>query len=101
MLSALAITPEPVRSSLLRGTRLRNHVLHLFHQSWAMVRNPVLDGPLDAAGANRLPVLDLIYARGIEHLEVLERIAVHDDQIGTIALTNAAELILLAEDAGV
>ena len=36
-------------------------------------------------GLDRPAILDLVYARGVQHLEVLERIAVHHDQVGLFA----------------
>lgn len=50
---------------------LCNHFFDLFHQRWTVIRNPVLDGPLDAARVNRLAVFDLIHARRIKHFQIL------------------------------
>src|SRR5437764_234607 len=66
-----------------------------------MIWNAILDGPLDSAAAHGLPISDLIDPGGIEHLEILEWIAVDDDEIGAEARPDASELGLLAEDARV
>ena len=50
---------------------------------------PVLD---------HLPVTDLVDAGRVKHFEILERVAVDDDQIGFEADAHAAELAFLAQN---
>ena len=66
-----------------------------------MVGAAVFNRPLDAAGAHRLAVADLFDARGVEHFQVFERVAVDDDEVGREACADAAQAFLLAEDARV
>src|SRR5712692_275213 len=94
--SLQACTPSPA-CSLARSfcctfsPSLRYHLLNLSHQSRTVIRNPVLDRPFDSAGVRGLAVFDLIHARRIEHLQVLERISVHHDQVSQVTRAYAAE----------
>src|ERR1041385_4867009 len=83
------------------GARFGDQLFDLGHERGAVVGNAVLDGPLDAAGAHGLAVLDVVDTRGVQHLQVLEWVAVHDDEIRLEPLPHATELGLLAEDARV
>ena len=67
----------------------------------AVIGNAILDRPLDAAGAHRLAVTDRLGARRIQHLEVLERVPVHHDQVGQVPRADPADPVLHAEDARV
>src|ERR1035437_4213103 len=72
-------------------------LLDLPHELRAVVRNAVLDYPLGAERADFLAVADGACAARVQHLDVLERVAVHDDEVGGPADPHVAELVFLAE----
>src|SRR4051812_47632964 len=91
----------PVRPGVPVQTRLGDELFDFFHQGGAVVRYSVLDRPLHTTRVHRLSILDVVDARGIEHLQVFQWVAVHDDEIGLESLPHASELGLLAEYARV
>src|SRR5512135_2463588 len=84
-----------------RGAGLGYHVLELAHQPGHVIGDAVLDGPLHPAGVDGLAVLHHVHPGRVEHLEVLERVAVHDDQVGRVAGPDPPEPLFLPEDPGV
>src|SRR5580698_9616308 len=50
---------------------------------------------------NGLAIADFVDPGGVEHLEILERIAVDDDQVGVPTRAYAAKVVLLSQDSGV
>src|SRR2546425_4770255 len=78
-------------------TRLSYHLLDLSHQSRPVIGDTVLDRPLDSAGVDGLAVSDFVDAGRIKHLQILERIAVHDDEVGCKPRADAAQLLFLAK----
>src|SRR5262245_57700442 len=97
---------EPGRSRITRGLRpslpLRSSfgddLLHFAHQPGSVVRNAVLDGPFDSAATDLATVPNRGGPSGVEHLQVLERVAVHHDQVREMPNPHSAELVLFAED---
>lgn len=75
---------KPLRLRQARGLSyfagVGYQALYFFHQLGRVIRNAVFDSPLDAAGG----------LAGIEHLQILEGIAVHDDQIRRPSGAHAA-----------
>lgn len=61
---------------------LSHHLPDFPRQGRRMIWNPILDGPFDPAAMYLLPVTDFIHARRIQHLDILQRIPVHNNQIG-------------------
>ena len=97
-----------------RCARARDdHVLDLAHQRRHVVRDAVLDRPLDAAAVRALhlvvrPERRVVRRRPavqqhdvgavrVQQLQVLERVAVDDQQVGDEAFADLAEPILHAE----
>src|SRR5205085_11192130 len=63
-----------------------------------VIRDAVLDRPLDTACVDGLPVSDHVNAGRIQHLEIFERVAVDDDQIGEVTGPHAAQAIIYAQN---
>src|ERR1022692_1051241 len=89
---------RPRRSAL---TCLRDHLLDARHQLRDVIGDAILDGPLHAAGVHLLAVADLFNAARVEHLQVLQRIAVDHNQVGGEPGAHAPQFLLLPEDFGV
>src|SRR5665811_551686 len=116
LLPALYPRPRRASSSISRGryrvglrtslatslrSRVRHHRLHVRKQCWRVVRDAILDGPLHAARAYDLPVTHVVDARGVEHLQILERIVVHHDQVGEEPSAHASKVGLSPQNARV
>lgn len=65
-----------------------------------MVWDAVFDRPFDAARFYGFAVTDLFDAEGREDFEILERVAVYDDQVSFVADADSAESVFLTEDPG-
>ena len=72
-----------------------DHRPDLRRERRCVIRNTVRDRPFDAAGFHGFAVDDLLGAERREDLEILERIAVNDDQIGFVADANSPDAYLL------
>src|SRR6476619_4328510 len=78
-----------------------DHLLYLCGYGRNVKGHTVADGAFDTAAAHGLAVLDLFDAHRREDFQVLERIAVDDDQVCLIADANSSESRFLSEDLGV
>src|SRR6476646_2144616 len=68
-----AVSFTLVGSICLRSTfraSLGDELLHLRHERRTVVGDSVLDRPLDAAGMNGLPILDVVHASRVEDFQV-------------------------------
>src|SRR5688572_230990 len=86
---------------LTSGARSFHDSAHLAKQRRAVVRDAVLDGPFNTTGPHRPSVTDRHGAGRIEHLQVLERIPIHHDQVREMPGTHSADPVVHAEDARV
>src|SRR5436305_13638184 len=77
------------------------HLANLRRENRDVIAVAVLDGPFNPACVNLSTILDGFHASRVKYLDVLEWIAVYNNQISHVARANASDLVLNPENPGV